>query len=134
PRAWRQPLAHRAPASDRRFCAGAARRRGWTHSWTLVVRSADWLNAEVHAFRDCVVDRSEPHNFGRNVWILPARHTDVCAWAGLKDLAQSGDHRSEGTCRGRCDTTSLEIFTAQPARRCANRVLARPADRSRSVR
>jgi hypothetical protein len=30
--------------------------------------------------------------------------------------------------------TSLEIFTAQPARRCATRVLARPPDGSRFVR
>jgi hypothetical protein len=34
----------------------------------------------------------------------------------FKDLAR-GDHRSERTSRGRCDATSLEIFTAQPARR-----------------
>src|SRR5438067_1503995 len=134
PRAWRYPLADRAPASQRRFCAGAARRLGWTHSWIVVVGSADWLNAQVHAFRDCVVDRSEPRNFGRNVWILPARHTHVCARAGVEDLAQRGDHRSQGTCRRRCNTTSLEIFTAQPARRCANRVLAGPAYRSRFVR
>ena len=61
-------------------------------------------------------------------------HADVCARAGFEDLAQRGDHRSERTCRGRCDATSLEIFAAQPARRCANRVLARAADRSRFVR
>src|SRR4029077_7786999 len=126
PRAWRQPLADCAPASQRRFCVGVARRRGWTRSWIVVVGSADWLDAQVHAFPDCVVDRSEPRNFGRNVWILPARHTDVCVWAGLKDLTQRSDHRSEGTCRGRYYPTSLEIFTAQPARGCATRVLARP--------
>jgi len=134
PRAWRQPLADRASASQRRFCAGAARRRGWTRSWIVVVGSADWLNAQIHAFPDCVVDRGESRNFGRNVWILPARHTDVCARAGLKDLAQRGNHRFEGARRGRCGSTALEIFTAQPARRCATRVLARPPDRSRFVR
>src|SRR5947208_13669077 len=116
-------MADRAPASQRRFYAGAARRRGWTHSWIVVVGSADWLNAQVHAFRDCVVDRREPRNFGRNVWLLPARYIDVCARAGLEDLAQRGDHRSERTSRRRCDAPSLEIFTAQPARRFANRVL-----------
>src|SRR5438477_7424772 len=105
-------MADRAPAAQRRFCAGAARRYGWTHSWIVVVGSADWLNAQVHAFRDCVVDRSEPRNFGRNVWILPARNADVRARTGLKDFSQRGDHRSAATCRGRCDATSLESFTA----------------------
>jgi hypothetical protein len=33
----------------------------------------------------------------------------------LKISAQRGHHGSERTCRGRCDATSLEIFTAQPA-------------------
>ena len=49
------------------FVLARARRRRWTHSWILVVRSAGWLNAKTHAFRHCVVDRTKPRNFGGNV-------------------------------------------------------------------
>src|SRR5438552_275851 len=82
-RARRQPLADRAPAPHRRFCTRTPRRCGWTYSWTVVVRSAGWLNAQADAARHSLVERSEPRNFGGDVRILPARHAHVCARAGL---------------------------------------------------
>src|SRR5207248_7113223 len=111
--------------SDRRLRAGGARRRRWTYSWTVVVRFAGWLDAQVDAARNHLGDWTEFCNFGGDFWVLPARHAHVCARPGLENFAQRGGGRSEGTCRRRYSAPALEIFTAQPARRCADRILAR---------
>ena len=66
----------------RRFRAGGAWRRWWTRSWTVVVRSAGWLNAQADAARHCVVERTESRNIGGDVRVLFARHAHVCARAG----------------------------------------------------
>src|SRR5581483_222073 len=72
-----------------------------------------------------MVGRTEPRNLGGNVRILPTRHARVCAWASLENFAERGGGRSEGTLRGRRGTPALEIFTAQPPGRRADRLFAR---------
>ena len=47
------------------------------------------------------IDRSEPRNIGGNVRILPDRHADVCARAGIENFAQRAGDRSEGTSPGK---------------------------------
>src|SRR5438552_11741909 len=72
-----------------------------------------------------MVDRTEPHNFGGDVRILPAWNAHVCTRAGLENFAWRDGGRSEGTRRGRCGAPALEILTAPPACRRANRLLTR---------
>src|SRR5690242_13525062 len=72
-----------------------------------------------------MVERTESRNFGGDVRILPARHTHVRTWAGLENFAESGGGRFERTRRRRCGAQALEILTAPPAGRRANRIFTR---------